>query len=292
MKIEKLTDHSVKIEFSIPEMEKRSLNVNKLNVDAPAYKKLVEDMVSFAEIELGCKIGSASVQYKLSDKEPVICFIVESVISNKNGAAGYNAPDNIRNGSQEAQESPKQGLPGGNSIDLAAEFLGRVMMDSFLTFQALASKSRSGLDLDSSGEPELPGAPDLEEDQGEGGPGKEQMSISAALEMRRKVLFGEGYRTEGGTGVVAFPTYNDLYGFVKSNCPENTRSRLFEYRDVFYLVVFAGKKGAKKLVALDSLAGEYRGVVVPSEAAMMILAEYGETVFEKDAIRRVRESLG
>ena len=39
MKVEKLNDNSVQIEFSGTEMVQRAINVRRLNIDAPAYKK-------------------------------------------------------------------------------------------------------------------------------------------------------------------------------------------------------------------------------------------------------------
>ncbi len=290
MKIEKLTDNSVKIEFSIPEMEKRSLNVDKLNVDAPAYKKLVADMVSFAEIELGCKIGSASVQYNISETEPKISFVIENVINGKN-AVNYNSADNSKPAVQDNGDRQNTSLKG---MDLAAEFIGRMMLDSFMAFQAVASKGRSALGDNASDDQDIRDGEEIF-DQGTGdeeGAKREPLSISEALEMRRCMLFGDDYKTAGGIGVIAFPSYGDLYAFLKGNSFDNYRSKLIEYREVLYLIVFAGKTGAKRLAMLDSLAGEYRGVAVPSDSAAMILAEYGEPVFEKDAIKKVRESLG
>ena len=327
MKIEKLTDNSIRIELSGPEMEKRSLNIDKLNVDAPAYKKLMEDMLSYAEIELGFSIEAVKVNSYTADNNSKISFVLESIAAedipketeNAGGGASSFSWKNRKNKEPAPQLSPvfsrtgkkaqdsasgeaSSGSPGG--IDLAAEFMRRMMIDGYLFMQASAmkdaqEKNNGGSDRKSDFLVGLRGIeanedgfvdPDVDEDEG----GESARTGAAAIfDTRRKFQFGDDYEENGGTGLVAFASYNDLYAFLKSNQElEFYRSKLYEYGGVFYLHVFVGKKHTYKLDAIDSLAAEYRGVCMPVSMALPILEEYGEVVFDKSAMKKIRESLG
>ncbi|MBO4327095.1 MAG: adaptor protein MecA [Clostridia bacterium] len=327
MKIERLTDRSIQVELSVPEMEKRSLNIFKLNVDAPAYKKLVDDMVSYAEIELGLTINAVKVDSFVTDNDSKIRFVLESIDSEDVPAVGgedrgvsvSGNPDQKKGNKEqnlsyspvfsrvggkplEAASGNEAGAPGGGGFDLAAELMRRMMIDGFLFMQASAlkeaqEKGESGSDFKNDFLAGLRRLTDDESDEQDDADNERgdapRDSVSAVFEARRKIQFGENYEENGGEGIVAFPSYDDLYRFLKGNSGlDNSRSKLFEYAGVFYLLMTAGKKNAYRLTALDSLAAEYRGVCVPSSIVLPILEEYGEVVFERGAIRKIRESLG
>lgn len=323
MKIEKLTDNSIQIDLSVDEMEKRSLNISKLNIDAPAYKELVQNMISYAEIELGYPISAVKVDSHVADDCSRISFVVESMRAEDIPAEGETVSQDkdAGNGGQKkikeqsrplspvfkrikprqneasaGSDIPSQDNAGGKGFDLTAELMRRMMIDSYLFIHASAMKAAM-----EKGEPavdadilkklpdelnDIDTADNEETDQS-------RESLSKVFDIRRKMQFGEEYEENGGTGIIAFASYDDLYAFLKGNSGlENCRSKLYEYNGVFYLQILAGKKSVFRLTALDSLAAEYRGVCVPDALTLPILEEYAEVVFERNAMKKIRESLG
>ena len=325
MKIEKLSNNSIQIDLSVDEMEKRSLSISKLNIDAPAYKELVQNMISYAEIELGYPISAVKVDSHVADDCSKISFVVESMRAEDIPAEGENVPqdqDSGNSGKKKIKEQPRplspvfkrirprqneasagsdiptQENPGGKGFDLTAELMRRMMIDSYLFIHASAMKAamekgESGVD----GSELLKRLPDELNDTDtadtEDNSDQSRESLSKVFDMRRKMQFGEEYEENGGTGVIAFASYDDLYAFLKGNSGlENCRSKLYEYNGVFYLQILAGKKSVFRLNAIDSLAAEYRGVCVPDSLVLPILEEYAEVVFERSAMKKIRESLG
>lgn len=300
MKIEKLSDNSVQIELSLPEMEKRSLSIGKLNVDAPAYKKLVKDMVSLAEIELGFSISQVKVDTYIPENKDQIRFVLENIQTDEKTQpfAPVTVGDVPGNGagimSAEAGNANQNPNPGA---DLTAEILKRLMAEGIARLKSAGRSDAPGNDTSIRELREKTGlkkgAAHTDEDApGEQEDARERRSIGSVLELRRRAFYGEDYRENGGTAVIAFASYNDLYAFLSQNSFENYRSDLYEYRGVFYLTVSVGKSNVQRLIAFDSLAGEYRGVIIPAAFSVPVLDEYGQLIFCKDAVKKVRASLG
>ncbi len=333
LKIVKLTENSIQVELSEPEMEKRSLNIGKLNEDAPAYKKLVEDMVSYAEIELGAPIGAYKVYSTVADNNSKISFVLESVSPDEipvDQNSDFVKTQIIKETNKKKKEpvpsfTPAYGRNGGRSSDsasgeansaagsgpdIAAEFLRRMMIDGLLLMKSAILKETQNKNTDKnydrsdgfdqsgdlvSGIRKLSegSEPDNGSDAENDAPDALHDGVAGIFDTRRRLQFGDNYEEEGGIGLIAFASYNDLYRFLKANSGlDSYRSKLFEYCGVFYLQMFVGKKHTFRLTAIDTLAPEYRGVCIPASIALPILEEYGEVVFDKSAIKKIRESLG
>ncbi|MBP3392011.1 MAG: adaptor protein MecA [Clostridia bacterium] len=62
MKIERISDTTVKLTLSHIDFEKRSINVSDLQVDSPTYQQLLWDALEHAEIELGMQISAGRIR--------------------------------------------------------------------------------------------------------------------------------------------------------------------------------------------------------------------------------------
>lgn len=62
MKIERISDTTVKLTLNHIDFEKRSINVSDLQVDSPTYQQLLWDALEHAEIELGMQISAGRIR--------------------------------------------------------------------------------------------------------------------------------------------------------------------------------------------------------------------------------------
>ena len=62
MKIERISDTTVKLTLNHIDFEKRSMNVSDLQVDSPIYQQLLWDALEHAEIELGMQISAGRIR--------------------------------------------------------------------------------------------------------------------------------------------------------------------------------------------------------------------------------------
>ncbi|MBR5279537.1 MAG: adaptor protein MecA [Clostridia bacterium] len=62
MKIERISDTTVKLTLSHIDFEKRSINVSDLQVESPTYQQLLWDALEHAEIELGMQISAGRIR--------------------------------------------------------------------------------------------------------------------------------------------------------------------------------------------------------------------------------------
>ncbi len=321
MKVEKLNDNSVQIEFSGTEMAQRAINVRRLNIDAPAYKKLMRDLISHAEIELGASIGTVRVNTYQPDDPAGLGFVLENITSaGNNDKSAVDAPGRRtesaelpkakkdsaplagvpqKNAAKPAEmnasgeATPANGAPA-NGADLAEALMRKIMFDGLMSLQAAVSGAQNARRGRNRGERN----PQESEEEVAGIPGTDQGAdepdtLADTLGYRRQMLFGENYKTEGGVAVAAFAVYDELYDYFREHRGFGTlRSALYEYRDIFYVVLEAGPEQSAKLELLDDTAGEFRGALVPGLSALTLLNEYGTVIFAKGAVRKIRASLG
>ncbi len=62
MKIERISDTTVKLTLNHIDFEKRSINVSDLQVESPTYQQLLWDALEHAEIELGMQISAGRIR--------------------------------------------------------------------------------------------------------------------------------------------------------------------------------------------------------------------------------------
>lgn len=62
MKIERISDTTVKVTLNHIDFEKRSINVSDLQVESPTYQQLLWDALEHAEIELGMQISAGRIR--------------------------------------------------------------------------------------------------------------------------------------------------------------------------------------------------------------------------------------
>ncbi|MBO5077558.1 MAG: adaptor protein MecA [Clostridia bacterium] len=321
MKVEKLNENSVQIEFSAAEIAQRAINVRRLTIDAPAYKKLLRDLISHAEIELGASIGAVRVNTYQPDDPAGLGFVLENITSAGGTEAGVNDPPGRRTETAEAPKlkkdsAPLAGVPQKSAakpaeltasgeaqpansanaagIDLAEALMRKIMFDGLMSIQAAAAGAQNARRARGRGERQSESVdddialPPLESNAGD-----EPDSLADTLDYRRQMLFGEDYKTQGGVAVVAFAIYDELYEYFREHRGFGTvKSALYEYRDIFYAVLEAGPEQADKLELLDNTAGEFRGALVPGRSSLTVLKEYATVIFAKNAVRKIRASLG
>jgi negative regulator of genetic competence, sporulation and motility len=321
MKVEKLNENSVQIEFSAAEIAQRAINVRRLNIDAPAYKKLLRDLISHAEIELGASIGAVRVNTYQPDDPAGLGFVLENITSAGGAEAGVNDASGRRAEPAEAPKTKKDSAPlagvpqksaakpaelsasgevqpaNGTSaagMDLAEALMRKIMFDGLMSIQAAAAGAQNARKVRGRGErPQESVDDDIALSLPESNAGDEPDSLADTLDYRRQMLFGEDYKTQGGVAVVAFAIYDELYGYFREHRGFGSiKSALYEYRDIFYAVLEAGPEQADKLELLDSTAGEFRGALVPGRSSLTVLREYGTVIFAKNAVRKIRASLG
>ena len=235
MKIEKLNENSIQIELSVDEMEKRSLSISSLNTDDPAYKELVQNMISYAEIELGHPVSAVTVNSQVNADRRGISFLIESMqpddvpddsitVPQDAGPADFGrkkTKEQARHLSpvykrvrprqtETATESeiPSQDNPGGKGFDLTAELMRRMMIDSYLFIHASAMKAamEKGESGAENGDDILSGPKNFQDEQGFSGTeesddntDQNRESLSKVFEMRRKIQFGDDYEETGGS---------------------------------------------------------------------------------------------
>lgn len=67
MKIERISDTTVKLTLSHIDFEKRSIDVSDLQVESPTYQQLLWDALEHAEIELGMQISAGRIRVEAAE---------------------------------------------------------------------------------------------------------------------------------------------------------------------------------------------------------------------------------
>ncbi len=206
---------------------------------------------------------------------------------------------------QKMQEDVAQGevrIPSGSAAAtigsaIAEALFKKLMIDGLMNAAKNIGRGRrpdqpkQNLAPDEPDASDFPFDDDQEQDSDAGRQGGRE-TLENALQYRREMLFGDSYERNGGTAVVSFGLYDELYDFVK-NHPflGKMRSSLYELRSVFYLVLEASRANAGLLTDIEAIAAEYKGILVPSRVTLPVLKEYGTKYFGASAVRLISASL-
>jgi len=308
MNVEKLSDFSVKIGVSGADLKRRSINMHKINMDSPACKKLLQEIVQHAEVELDTPISAARINMEVVEgPDEHLEFIVSDLssedLSSQTGPEnwGVKDPENrkisrnqppagvpqfiLSRKNNQSAENEAQPPEGNGSGSIAEAIIRRIMLDGLMSSV-----------LKGHGQPNERGGGMLPPEQDEAAQDEDQRqgvdSISELIDSRRKEVFGEDFEENGGVAVVAFPDYNTLYSFVREyDLGRRVKSSLYEYAGAFYLVLDIPAAASEEFFAIDNCVPEYRGMILPAAAALPVLTEHGKLMFARRADVKIRESM-
>lgn len=266
MKIERISESTVKLTLSHTDFEKRSINVDQLCVDSPTYQKLLWDALEHAEIELGVHISAGKIRVE----EAVESGNYEITITNIPGVSDSNEEQNTAASEKKAEGRSIQPLRPVAAIP--AHVLAQMVRSGMLP-PSLMKGVAVPLENGNSGTAE-----NLSEENG-------TQIIRIAPE---PVAFPDAE----GNGVIYFRDYNEMYGFFKHNPSfAGLPSALYMLEDAFYLVVHdSGKRGAL-MARLEVRLADYNATLLPADVFIPMLKEYGTVMFKKAAIKKVMTSL-
>lgn len=280
MKIERISESTVKLTLNDKDFEKRSINVQKLRVDSPTYQKLLWDALEHAEIELGVHISTGKIRVEAAGEQGSY----EITVTNIPGAQDLPAAASSEQLPTPSEHKPAEirGIqPLRQAVAIPAHVLAQMVRQGMLP-SSLLRGGVSPAEPGNSGLGELTGE-DIQESTGE------SSAISVLRLTPERVMFPD----QEGNGVVCFRDYNEMYGFFKANPSFAVLSAaLYMLEGAFYLVVHdSGRRGAL-LSRLEVRLADYNTILLPADVFMPMLEEYGTVVFKKGAIKKIIASLG
>ncbi len=269
MKIERISESTVKLTLSHTDFEKRSINVEKLRVDSPTYQKLLWDALEHAEIELGVHISAGRIRVEEAG-EP---GNYEITITNIPGTA--DAAEEPTPATPEKKAEPRGIQPLRQAVAIPAHVLAQMVRSGMLP----ASILRGAVPAES-------GVPGI----GEGEDASGELSDAPVIRLTPEQV---SFPDEHGNGLVCFRDYNEMYRFFRTNPSFRViPSALYMLEGAFYLWVHdSGRRGAM-LSRLEVRLADYNTVLLPADVFMPMLQEYGTVVFKKAAIKKIMASLG
>ena len=308
MNVEKLSDFSVKIGVSGADLKRRSINMHKINMDSPACKKLLQEIVQHAEVELDTSISAARINMEVVEgPDEHLEFIVSDLssedLSSQTGLENWSGKDpeirkNLRTQppagvpqfilsrkNPQSAESEAQPPEGGGPGNIAEAILRRIMLDGLMSsiLKGHGQQNERGGGMQPQDQDEALSEDELRQNT---------ESVPELIDNRRKEIFGENYEEKGGIAVAAFPDYNTLYAFVREyGFGRKVKSRLYEYAGAFYLVLEIPAGAPEEFYSIDNCVPEYRGMLLPAAVALPVLTEHGKLIFAKRADAKIRESM-
>lgn len=286
MKIEKISDLTVKLTLNQNDFEKRSLNANTLRVDSPTYQRLLWDAVEHAEIELGEHIDTGRIRVEAASEET---GRFEITITNMTEKRAQPEPEQKRESEQkrepEAQRSISPAPQQGRTVAVAApaSLLMQLVRAGVLPPALLQQGGTLRVQA-------IPMHPDAEGEKAE-----THVTPADLRHMMEHLVREEGALREpfaDGNGVICFRSYDDLYAFFRGHRSlAALSSRLYMLEDTFYMVVHASERNLPLLQRLEVKLTDYDGICLPPAIFIPLLEEYATPVFKNGAIRKVIASL-
>ena len=134
MKIERISDTTVKLTLSHIDFEKRSIDMSNLQVESPTYQQLLWDALEHAEIELGMQISAGRIRVEAAADPDDF----EITITNIPGVSTRSDVPEEKNG------EPRQIQPVRQATMIPAAVLSQLVRSGVIPADALQQLAENG----------------------------------------------------------------------------------------------------------------------------------------------------
>lgn len=293
MKIERISNNSLKVYISRQYLQSRGLSAKIILENSEAFDHLIWDVVDHANIEFGQDFNenqldivhifddnggievTISHSYDETSNERISHEDSDNFMMEHFGKLLFSAANSMRNNNRNRNSNPNQPADTNKETDALVNKLIGVNGPSSPEDNQSTDQYKSLLKKG------IVANENIISENSEKNPNIQTAPPAVNIPAKKRTLSVEW-------DILVFPDFNDMVEFfIRNKNFKTIASSLYTYRGAYYLLLKPNKNNINLLNKLEAMSLDYNATFLPAETFLPLLRERGKVIMENGAISKI-----